>query len=194
MIRLGNFTVVLDACILYDSLLRDILLRLAEKELYQPVWSNVICEEVRRNLSKRISLEKVDKLITIMNNAFPEAIIDNYSTLPKVDEPRINEKDRHVLAAAISSNAQVIVTNNLKDFPNDVLLEYNIEAQSPDEFLLNLFYLSFDRVYEVYIELENSLNNPPIPREELIKRFAARVPNFTEHLKPHLASNVIKIY
>ena len=194
MIRLGNFTVVLDACILYDSLLRDILLRLAEKELYQPVWSNVICEEVRRNLSKRINLEKVDKLITIMNNAFPEAIIDNYSTLPKVDEPRINEKDRHVLAAAISSNAQVIVTNNLKDFPNDFLLEYNIEAQSPDEFLLNLFYLSFDRVYEVYIELENSLNNPPIPREELIKRFAARVPNFTEHLKPHLASNVIKIY
>ena len=194
MIRLGNFTVVLDACILYDSLLRDILLRLAEKELYQPVWSNIICEEVRRNLSKRISLEKVDKLITIMNNAFPEAIIDNYSTLPKVDEPRINEKDRHVLAAAISSNAQVIVTNNLKDFPNDVLLEYNIEAQPPDEFLLNLFYLSFDRVYEVYIELENSLNNPTIPREELIKRFAARVPNFTEHLKPHLASNVIKIY
>lgn len=194
MIKLGNFTVVIDTCVLYDSLLRDILLRLAEKELYQPIWSNVICDELKRNLSQRITIENAKRLIRVLNNAFPEAVIDNYSSLPKVDESRINEKDRHVLAAAISSNAQVIVTNNLKDFPNDVLLEYNIEAQSPDEFLLNLFYLSFDRIYEAYIELEKSLKNPPIPREELIKRFTARVPNFIEHLKPHLASNVIKIY
>lgn len=194
MIRLGNFTVVLDACVLYDSLLRDILLRLAEKELYQPIWSNIICDEVKRNLSKRVGIERVDRLISIMNNAFPEAVIDDYSALPSVDEPRINEKDRHVLAAAILSNAQVIVTNNLKDFPNEVLSEYNIEAQSPDEFLVNLFYLSFDRVYYSFLELEKSLKNPPIEREELIKRFKARVPNFIENLKPHLASNVIKIY
>lgn len=83
MIKLGNFTVVIDTCILYDALLRDILLRLAEKELYQPVWSNVICEELRRNLSQRIAIEKVDKLIKVINGAFPEAIIDDYSTYPK---------------------------------------------------------------------------------------------------------------
>ena len=194
MIRLGNFTVVIDACVLYDSLLRDILLRLAEKELYQPIWSTVICDEVKRNLSNRVAVEKVDKLIAIMNNAFPEAVIDVNAVLPDIHEPRINEKDRHVLAAAISSNAQVIVTNNLKDFPNDVLLEYNIEAQSPDQFLVNLFYLSFDRVYYSFIELEKSLKNPPIEREELINRFKTRVPDFIENLKPHLASNVIKIY
>lgn len=194
MIKLGNFTVVIDTCILYDALLRDILLRLAEKELYQPVWSNVICEELRRNLSQRIAIEKVDKLIKVINGAFPEAIIDDYSTLPKIDEPRINEKDRHVLAAAISSNAQVIVTNNIKDFPNEVLFEYNIETQSPDDFLINLFYLSKDKVYDSFIEMQKSLINPPIEKEELIEMFAARVPNFIENLKPHLASNVIKIY
>lgn len=194
MIRSGNFTVVLDSCILYDSLLRDILLRLAEKELYQPIWSNIICDEVRRNLSKRVDHKMVDKLLTIMNNAFPEAIIDDYSALPNINEPRINEKDRHVLAAAISSNAQVIVTNNLRDFPKEVLSEYNIEPQSPDEFLVNLFHLSFDKVYYSFLELEKSLKNPPIEREELINRFEARVPNFIESLEPHLAANVIKIY
>ena len=194
MIRLGNFTVVLDACVLYDSLLRDILLRLAEKELYQPIWSNIICNEVRRNLSKKVSTEKVDKLITIMNKAFPEAVIDDYSILPSINESQINEKDRHVLATAISSNAQVIVTSNLKDFPNEVLSEYNIEAQSPDEFLVNLFYLSFDKVYNSFIEMNKSLNNPPITREELIKMFEVRVPNFIENLIPHLVNNVIRIY
>lgn len=194
MIKLGNFTVVIDSCVLYDSLLRDILLRLAEKELYQPIWSSVICEEVKRNLSKRIPDEKVEKLIKMMNDAFPEAIVDDYSILPNIDEPRINEKDRHVLAAAISSNAQVIVTNNLRDFPNEVLSEYNIEAQSPDVFLVNLFYLSFDKVYNSFIEMNKSLSNPPIERDDLIRMFEARVPTFIENLKPHLASNVIRIY
>lgn len=53
MISLGNFNVVLDACVLYDSHLRDLLLRLAEKELYQPVWSTIICDELKRNLVKK---------------------------------------------------------------------------------------------------------------------------------------------
>lgn len=194
MIRLGNFNVVIDACILYDSHLRDLLLRLAEKELYQPIWSSIICDEIKRNLKERISEDKVNYLITIMNSSFPEAIIDNFSKLPKIEEERINEKDKHVLAAAISSNAQVIVTNNLKDFPNDVLHEYNIEAQSPDEFLVNLFYLSFNKVFDAYIEMEKSLKNPPISRDELLKRFAVRTPRFIELLQPHLADNIIRIY
>lgn len=57
MIKLGNFTVVIDTCVLYDSLLRDILLRLAEKELYQPIWSNVICDELKRNCRKELLLK-----------------------------------------------------------------------------------------------------------------------------------------
>lgn len=194
MIRLGNFNVVIDSCVLYDSLLRDLLLRLAEKELYQPIWSNVICEEVKRNLNKRISDEKATKIINTINGAFPEAVIDNYSKLIKIDEPNINEKDRHVLSVAVCSNAQVIVTCNLKDFPNEVLKEYSIEAQHPDIFLANLFHLSFKKVFESYTEMEVSLKNPPILRAELLNRLNARVPSFTELIKPHLADNIIRIY
>lgn len=42
--------------------------------------------------------------------------------------------DRHVLAAAIKAGAQVIVTRNLKDFPETDLQPWDIEAQSPDAF------------------------------------------------------------
>ena len=127
MIRLGNFNVVLDACILYDSHIRDLLLRLAEKELYQPIWSNSICEEVNRNLKNRIGDEKSSKIIKIINEAFPEALIDNYCKAINILDDRINEKDRHVLATAICANAQVIVTTNLKDFPNSILKSTNFK-------------------------------------------------------------------
>lgn len=52
MIRLGNFNVVLDSCILFDSLIRDILLSLAEQELYQP------CEELKRNIIKKPDIKE----------------------------------------------------------------------------------------------------------------------------------------
>jgi hypothetical protein len=162
--------------------------------LYQPIWSSLICEEVKRNLKKRIPEDKVLYLIETMNAAFPEAVIDSFSELPKVEEDRVNIKDRHVLAAALLGNAQVIVTNNLKDFPNEALSGYNVIAQSPDEFLVNLFYLSFNKVFDAYIEMEKSFRNPLIKREELLKRFATRTPQFIELLEPHLANNIIRIY
>lgn len=114
--------------------------------------------------------------------------------MPIVDEIGINAKDRHVLSAALLGNAQVIVTSNLKDFPNEILTKYNVVAQSPDEFLINLFYLSFNKVFDSYVEMEKSLKNPPIKREELLKRFSLRTPQFVELLKPHLSDKIIRIY
>ena len=58
--------------------------------------------------------------------------------------------DRHVLAAAICAGAQVIVTNNIKDFPtNDPLAPFGIEAQTPDEFMLHLIDLAPVRIITV---------------------------------------------
>ena len=150
MINQGNFIVVLDACVLYKANIRDLLLRIAKNELYQPKWSNTICEEVRKNLtiSAGVSTEKAQKLIDIINKAFPEALTDNYMDLNPID---INEKDRHVLSTAIISNSQVIVTDNIKDFPNDILEKYNLEAQSSDIFLQNLLDLSPEDVIASYL-------------------------------------------
>ncbi len=50
MIKQGNFIVVLDACILYKANIRDLLLRIAKNELYQPVWSKAICNEVTKKI------------------------------------------------------------------------------------------------------------------------------------------------
>ena len=45
--------------------------------------------------------------------------------------------DRHVLAAAITSHANVIVTANLRHFPESSLSQYSISAQHPDDVILD---------------------------------------------------------
>lgn len=196
MIRLGNFNVVLDACVLYDSLIRDFLLMMADKELYQPVWSPIICEEVKRNLISQANIkeDKAQRLITIINEAFPEAMLINQIDNLSFNNTSINEKDRHVVITAICSNSQVIVTYNIKDFPNDILKQFSIEAQTPDEFLLNILHLSFKKVLDIYSDMEAKYKNPPISREELLKRLKSRVPNFTSSITPYLDGSITRLY
>ena len=95
-----------------------------------------------------------------MNTAFPEANIDGYDTrmaalsLPDPD-------DRHVLAAAIESGAQVIITFNLKDFPTEQLKPFDIEAQDPDTFISHLVGIDRPDATQALHNLVSSLRNPP---------------------------------
>jgi predicted nucleic acid-binding protein len=130
---------VLDACVLFPASLRDTLLRLAETpRQYIPKSSDRILEEVTRNLERRRNLapRKIVHLIGQIERHFPEARVTGYEKLIGVmtNDP----KDRHVAAAAVQSGAQVIVTSNLRDFPAASLLEWDIDARHPDEFLVDL--------------------------------------------------------
>ena len=68
--------------------------------------------------------------------------------------------DRHVLAAAIKCNAQIIVTSNLKDFPTESLNPYGIEAMHPDEFIEHQFGLSPGAVIAAAKRIRERLKNP----------------------------------
>lgn len=196
MIRLGNFNVVIDTCVLYDSHMRDILLSLAEKELYQPIWSELICEELKKNIIKKgnIPEDKAIKLVKVINQAFPEAMTISNKGILNLNDTNIDEKDRHVVTTAICSNAQVIVTYNIKDFPNETLKRFSIEAQTPDIFLTNILDLSFKTVLLVYEELEKKYKNPPISRTELLNRFKTKAPTFTSIISPYLDGSITRIY
>jgi len=85
-----------------------------------------------------------------------------------------DENDRHVLAAAIEGEAQVIVTMNLKDFPDEVLQRYEIEAQHPDEFILHLIDLAPDAVMDAAETHRQSLKNPPKSVEEFLASLEAQ--------------------
>jgi predicted nucleic acid-binding protein len=113
------FVVVYDANALYGNAQRDLLIRIAQSGLVQAKWTDQILDEMLGNLGKKrpdIPAEKLGTLRELMNRAVRGCLVTGYE--PLVESLQLPDPDdRHVLAAAIKSSAQVIVTTNLKDFP-----------------------------------------------------------------------------
>ena len=101
----------------------------------------------------------------------------------------INAKDRHVLAAAVVTTSQVIVTQNLKDFPSDSLAPFHIEAQSPDDFLMHLFHLTPESMIRILAEQAEDLNNLPKSLPELLETLRLYAPTFVYVVQSTLSSH-----
>lgn len=163
MIHSARFNVILDANVIYPAPLRDFLLRLAEQGLYKPKWSAQIQNEWIRNLLKNrpdLQRESLIRTQKAMNLAFPDANVSGYDDLIgalSLPDPA----DRHILAAAIRGNVEVIVTYNLKHFPLSALGLYDIEAQHPDEFIINLISLDEEKALTALDKQVKSLKSPP---------------------------------
>lgn len=181
------FKVVVDANVLYPFTLRDTLLRAAAAGFFQLFWSEPILAETTRNLvSNRVMTEaQADHLRTAMVRAFPEALVTDFEAL--IPAMSNDEKDRHVAAAAATVGAQVIVTSNLKDFRP---LPDGIEAQSPDEFLANLFDLDADGIAQVVLQQSRALKRPPRSVEDVLQGLAKSVPTFAANVSEYLDSLV----
>ncbi|MBX3710007.1 MAG: PIN domain-containing protein [Gammaproteobacteria bacterium] len=163
-----NFLVLYDACVLYPVPLRDLLMNLAITDLYRAKWTNEIHDEwINGILSNRSDLDRkfLERTRDKMDMSVRDCLVVGYQYLiPTLILP--DADDRHVLAAAIHSSSSVIVTYNLKDFPKDIISQYGIEAQHPDEFLINLIDLSAELVCLAVNRHCASLKNPPKTLEE----------------------------
>lgn len=136
----ADFRVCLDACVLANFGVADLLLKLAERpRQYLPVWSEDILEEVHRTQTERLDWPErlADSFRSELRTHFPEAAAEGYEHL--IDHLENDPKDRHVLAAAIEAGAEVILTFNLKDFPEDALEPWGVDAQHPQDYLLTLY-------------------------------------------------------
>lgn len=157
------FVVLYDANVLYPSTLRDLLIRLAQAGLVQAKWSNQILDEVFGSLTANrpdLDPQRLARTRDLMNRAVRDCLVTGYEPLMQpVDLP--DPDDRHVLAAAIKARAQVIVTNNLKDFPPATLDRWDVEAMSADEFVLDQIDLGRDVVYGAVQRIADSRQNPP---------------------------------
>jgi hypothetical protein len=116
-----------------------------------------------------------------MEAAFPEAEIVGFAHL--VDAMPNDEKDRHVVAAAVHGGAQVIVTANLRDFRD---LPSGIEAVGPDDFLCDLLDLDPDQVVELVVAQARALKHPPRSVDEVLEALAKSVPSFAEQVRAML--------
>ena len=138
------FTALLDTCVLWPSLQRDVLLSLAAEGLYRPAWNSVILAELdyeqvakltRRGVARGDAGHRAAHLIEQMRQAFDDAEITGWEGLEGtygLPDP----DDEHVVAAAVVAGAGAIITLNTKDFPA-TLLPFGLETLRPAEFAAN---------------------------------------------------------
>lgn len=116
-----------------------------------------------------------------MNEYVLDCIVEGYQHLiPKLKLPDFN--DRHVLAAAIQAKVSMILTYNLKDFPEKVLGKYKIKSVHPDDFISDLINLNLGVVCAEIKEARSSLKKPPVTVEQ-----------YLETLKKHSLPKTVKM-
>ncbi|KQQ40105.1 toxin-antitoxin system, toxin component, PIN family protein [Duganella sp. Leaf126] len=172
----AHFTVVYDACVLYPAPLRDLLMHLALSDLYRARWSELIHDEWTRNvLANRPDLNagQLNRTRQLMNAHVRDSLVSGFDYLIlSVSLP--DPADRHVVAAAIHCGAALIVTFNLKDFPQTALLPYQLAAQHPDDFIIDLLDLHTAAVLQAVANHRRSLKNPPKTASEYLDTLLAQ--------------------
>lgn len=157
------FVVLYDANVLYPSTLRDLLIRIAQAGLVQAKWTDQILDEAFSNLAENrpdLDPARLARTRELMNRAVRDCLVTGFE--PLIGALRLPDPgDRHVLAAAIKARAQLIVTHNLMDFPASALEPWDMEAKSPDDFVLDQIDLSREAVYGAVQRMADSRENPP---------------------------------
>jgi hypothetical protein len=171
-------TVLYDACVLHDSLVRDLLIRVAMKRALnvRARWSHQILDEMVRSILERrpdLDPQKLARTRQLMCDAIPDSLVTGYEALIEgIELP--DPDDRHVLAAAIKAGVDVLVTYNLRHFPSSALQQFNVEAQHPDEFLISLLDLDIATVRETFVELVADLRKSQWTSAEAAARLRDR--------------------
>jgi len=192
----NRFTAFIDACSLASVLRRDLLLSLAEADFFRLRWSSRVLDEtqraiekIRTNKGQLDAAEKAAKARSDMARAFEDAMVTDFDHLLLVADQLPDQNDAHVLAAAIKTQASMIVTENLKDFPATVLAKFNIEAKSADAFIADTIALDEGRAVAEIRKMRDRYKNPELSADALLlKMEAAGLIETVDLLRDHVES------
>lgn len=169
---------VLDACVLFPTVLREILLGVAVRGLYQPVWSERILGEWVRATAKlgEVAAVEAEAQATLVRLAFPQAMT---RAQPNIEARLLlpDPADVHVLAVAIAAQADAIITFNAQDFPRPVLADEGLIRLDPDQLLCQLHAQHPGEVAQVVADVHATAERmlgEVIPLKSLMKRARLR--------------------
>ena len=150
---------VLDTCVIYPTVMREMLLGASKLGHFTPVWSARILEEWAR------AARKIGPDGEAQARAEIALTRSNWSNAIQPPAPGLEQRlwlpdtaDIHVLATAVASSADVIVTVNAKDFPKNILAEEGVERRDPDAFLLGFFLEDADGITEIAANVLSEAN------------------------------------
>lgn len=170
--RADRFTVVLDTNVLVGALVRNIILSLAEAGIFRPRWSTcTINQEFIRFFDRKYPEQNAvgQRQKAAIERAFPEGACEiDPCIIQGLQLP--DPDDRHVLAAAITTKAAIIVTDNLKHFPARCLAPHEIEAISADDFIADCIDLAGAEAIMALKTMRERLRKPEIDAADLLVR------------------------
>ena len=192
----NRYTAFVDACSLVGALKRNLLLTLAESEFFRLRWSAGVLDETEKTLAGLFAQRGVSepaiaaaKQRERMEEAFEDALVTDFETYMAVCGGLPDPNDVHVLAAALKTRAAGLVTDNLKDFPAEILAPLNIEARSTDAFIADTIELAPGRAVAAIRRMRESFKKPDMtPEHLLITMEAAGLTETVDTLRPHVLS------
>jgi len=168
---MDRFTVFFDANIFFSAAQTDLVMELYLQGLFRAKWSYRVHQEWITALLREkphLLLESLEKRRDMMNQNAGDCLVTGFeTTIESLTLP--DPDDRHVLAAAIHAGAGLIVTSNLKNFPKETLSSYGIQAQSLDNFVIDLFDLNYKAVLKAAKLHRAKLKNPPKDQYEYLE-------------------------
>ena len=192
----NRYTAFIDACTLASALKRNLLLTLAEAEFFRVRWSSEVMDETERAIAKILAKKGLDdgparaaRARAAMETAFEDATVVDYARFLPTCTDLPDEGDAHVLAAALKTQAATIVTENLDDFPDEVLSALNIEARSADAFIADTIALDPGRAVASIRKMRERFNKPAKTAEALLLDMeAAGLTETVDILRAHVLS------
>lgn len=173
-------TSVIDSNVLFSIELSDLFVTFAKRRLIQLKWSRVIFDEVRRSLSSsaQLSPAAIEYRISEMQRALRDAM--HAPAANETQYVRVPPSDRHVLALAIASGADSIITLNTRDFPLDYCSSFGVSVLSPDAALSEMLIEDPLGVKLALREISLRRRAPSLSVLELLDRWAQSLPTFVE--------------
>ena len=160
-----------DTDVLYSAAKRDILLQSSRLGLVELKWTDDIRRELMNALSRNrpnIQPARLERIWTEMNRHFPNALVAGYEHLiPALRLP--DPDDKHILAAAIQADCDLIVTQNLRDYPDAVLAQYGIVALSLDSLMMRRLVEKPEVVCQAVRLVRRRLRRPPYSPDEYLR-------------------------
>lgn len=170
------FIVLLDATALFGSAVRNVLLHAHDRGIYQAKFTDAILAEVRRSVLRKYPDANMDRTTQLIREHFEDALVTNYERLVPVmtNAP----EDRHVLAAAVACGAQLIVSDNVRDFPDAACAPYNIAVTTVDEFLGDLWDLDAEGMAATLRVVAAATSDPPLDVRGVLATLDRSAPTF----------------
>lgn len=189
--RPDRFTAFIDANALVPVRQRDLILSLAEAEFFRLRWSAQVLDEFTRALLKvypAMTAERARTQRARMQEAFEDAMVDGHEALIPAFAHGPDPADAHVMAAAKQCDAAVIVTSNLKDFPQAMLAPFRIGVVTPDDFIADAIDLDQERAVKAVRRLRERLRDPALDAAALIAQLRRLgLTQTADLLEPHAA-------